>query len=160
MADLLQSARLFEVGTRLQTASSSLMEVARGGKPEHDALKWAGDFLARVDWTSDIKTEESIDGGLAVSAANTRPKFYASLVKIGPKFQKMGMGSERQVCEFLKAVYRCLQSGGTETGEMKSEYFTLASELLHLLSESIMVDLCNNGLPRRESVLTIGEAIA
>jgi len=160
MADLLQSAKLFEVGTRLQTASSCLMEVAGGKKPERDALKWAGDFLVRVDWTSGIESEESVDGGLAVSAANTRPKFYASLVKIGPKFQEMGMDSEEQVYEFLKALYRCLRSGGTEQSDMKSEYFALASELLHVLSESIMVDLCNNGLPRHDRVLTVGELIA
>jgi len=160
MADLLQSAKLFEVGTRLQTASSSLLKVARGDRPEPDALKWAGDFLTRVDWSSGVTSDESVDGGLAVSAANTRPKFYASLVRIGPKFQQMGIESEAQVYDFLKAVYRCLQSGGTEKSDMNSEYFALASELLHVLSESIMVDLCNNGLPRRERVLTLGESMA
>ena len=159
MADLLQSARLFGVGTKLQTASSSLREVARGAKPEPDALKWAGDFLARVDWASGIESSGSVDGGLAVSAANTRPKFYASLVKIGPKFQEMGMNSEKEVYDFLKAVYYCLQSGGTDTRDMESKHLSLASELLHVLSESIMVDLCNNGLPKHERVLTFGESV-
>jgi len=160
MADLLQSARLFEVGTRLQTASSNLREIARGDAARPDALKWAGDFLARVDWTSGIESKSRVDGGLAVSATNTRPKFYASLVKIGPKFRQMGIDSERQVYNFLGAVYRCLQSGGSETCDMKPEYFALASDLLHVLSESIMVDLCNNGLPRREQVLSFGVSVA
>ena len=121
MADLLQTARLFEVGTRLQTAASNLMSVAQGGAPDSSALRWAGDFLLRVDWTSGAAAKAGIDGGLAVSATNARPKFYASLVRIGPKFREVGIDSEEQIYSFLKAVYRFLQSGGSGTKDSPPE---------------------------------------
>jgi hypothetical protein len=160
MADLLQTARLFEVGTRLQTAASNLMSVAQGGAPDSSALRWAGDFLLRVDWTSGAAAKAGIDGGLAVSATNARPKFYASLVRIGPKFREVGIDSEEQIYSFLKAVYRFLQSGGSGTKDSPPERLKLAGEFLHMLSQSIMVDLSNNGLPKRKPVLTLGEFVA
>jgi len=160
MADLLQTARLFEVGTRLQTAAANLMSVAQGGKPDSNALKWAGDFLLRVDWNSNAMPKGGVDGGLAVSATSARPKFYASLVRIGPKLGQVGIRSEEQVYDFLRSIYGFLQSGGSQVLDLSADHFKLASEFLHILSQSIMVDLSNNGLPRRRSVLALGEFVA
>jgi len=161
MPDLLQSARLFEVSTRLQTASSCVNKFAKGTKlnpQEEDAFKWAGNFLAHVDWTSEIPVESGVEGGLTVSASNARPKFYASLLKIGPELQELGIDSEKEVRAFLGAVYRLLMSGGTETANISSDRLELVGELLHILSLNIMVDLSNNMLPRRQALLTIGES--
>jgi len=161
MPDLLQSAKLFEVSTKLQTASSCVGKFAQGRKldeKEQDIFKWAGSFLAQVDWTSEIQTESGVHGGLTVSATNARPKFYASLMKIGPKFRQVGIDSEEEVYQFLKAVYQLLLSGGTQQTDIPANRLYLACELLHTLSQNIMVDLSNNMLPRRRALLTIGES--
>lgn len=157
MADLLQTARLFEVGTRLQTASSNLMSIAEGNQPDAGALKWAGEFLSQVDWTSGIGSQAGVDGALTAAAANTRPKFFAALLRIQGDFQRAGIDSDERVYGFLKDVYTCLESGGTKKSTLRSEHLRLAGELLHVLSRSIMVDLSNNGLPRREPIFSIGE---
>lgn len=157
MADLLQTARLFEVGTRLQTASSNLMSIAEGNPPDASALKWAGGFLSQVDWTSGIGSQAGVDGALTVAAASTRPKFFAALLRIQGDFQRAGIDSDERVYGFLKDVYTCLESGGTKKSTLRSEHLRLAGELLHVLSRSIMVDLSNNGLPRREPIFSIGE---
>jgi len=160
MPDLLQSAKLFEVSTRLQTASSCVNRFAKGTKlspQEEDAFKWAGNFLAHVDWTSEIQTESGVEGGLTVSASNARPKFYASLIKIGPKLRELGIDSDKEVRAFLGAVYRLLMSGGTETANISSDRLELVGELLHILSLNIMVELSNNMLPKRRTLLTVGE---
>jgi hypothetical protein len=157
MADLLQTARLFEVGTRLQTASSNLVKIAQGSTPDIGALKWAGSFLCQVDWTSGIGSQPGMDGGLTAAATNTRPKFFAALLRIQGKFREVGIDSDERVYGFLKAIYRCLESGGIERDDLKAEHFMLAGELLHVLSRSIMVELSHNGLPKREPVLSIGE---
>jgi len=161
MPDLLQSAKLFEVGAKLQTASSCIGKFAHGDaldENERDIFKWAGTFLARVDWTSEIQAEIGEGGGLTVSATNTRPKFYASLIKIGPKFSDVGIDSEEKVYEFLKAVYRLLMSGGVQETDISPDQLELVRELLHILSQNIMVELSNNMLPRRRALLTIGES--
>jgi hypothetical protein len=158
MVDLLQSAKLFEVSVRLQTASSHLARVAEGiNLPSQDraTLRWAGNFLAEVDWNSGIKPGVGADGGLAVSATNTRPKFYASLMRIGPRFQDVGIDSEDKIYAFLKNLYIVLISGGTKKKGLRKDVLNLGTELLHILSRSIMVDLCNNGLPRQQPLLRI-----
>jgi hypothetical protein len=161
MPDLLQSAKLFEVSTRLQTASSCIGKLAQGlelDERDQDIFKWVGTFLAQVDWTSGIEAESGVEGGLTVSATNARPKFYASLIKIGPKFRQVGVDSEEKVYQFLKAVYQLLMSGGTQSKDIPSERLELARELLHILSQNITVDLSNNMLPRRQVLVTIGES--
>ena len=161
MPDLLQSARLFEVSTKLQTASSCIGKFAQGGKldqKEKDIFKWAGSFLVKVDWTSEIQAESGADGGLTVSATNTRPKFYSSLIKIGPKLQEIGIDSKEKISKFLNEIYRLLISGGTEAANISSEQLELVRELLHILSLNIMVDLSNNMLPRQRTLSTIGES--
>lgn len=161
MPDLLQSAKLFEVGAKLQTASSCVGKFAQGlvlEEKDQNILKWAGGFLSRVDWTSEIDSEAGEVSGLTVSATNTRPKFYASLLKISPKFSKVGIDSEQEVYKFLKAVYSFLISGGTNVTSLTHDQLELVCELLHTLSQNIIVDLSNNMLPKRRSLLSIGES--
>lgn len=161
MPDLLQSAKLFEISTKLQTASSCLGKFAEGLEldvSEQNILKWAGNFLAQVDWTSGIQVESGEEGSLTVSATNARPKFYASLMKIGPKFSQAGIDSEDKVYEFLSTVYRLLMSGEIQQANMSANRLGLMQELLHTLSQNIIVDLSNNMLPRRRTLLTIGES--
>jgi hypothetical protein len=161
MPDLLQSAKLFEVSTKLQTASSCVVKFAQGralDEKEQDIFKWAGSFLTQVDWTSKIKAESGVEGGLTVSATNARPKFYASLIKMGPKLRQVGMDSEEKVYQFLTAVYQFLLSGGAPSEPIPIERLELVRELLHTLSQNITVDLSNNMLPRRQVLVTIGES--
>jgi len=161
MPDLLQSAKLFEVGAKLQTASSCMSKCAQGlelDEKDREILKWAGSFLAQVDWTSEIGVETGDGGGLSVSATNTRPKFYASLLKIGPKFSEVGITPEKNIYKFLKSVYSLLISGGTNGTKIPTDQLELVSELLHTLSQNIMVDLSNNMLPTRHTLLSVGES--
>ena len=160
MADLLQSARLFEVSTRLQTASSCIKKFVKEKEvspKEQEAFKWAGNFLARVDWNSGIPADTGVVGGLTVSATSARPKFYSSLIKIGPQLQVAGIDSDEKVTTFLAAAYKLLMSGGKDRKDITDQRLALLGELLHLISQSIMVDLSNNMLPRRRTLLTVGE---
>ena len=141
MLDILQSAKLFEVSTKLQTASSCIGKIAQGNKlneKEQDIFKWAGSFLAQVDWTSGIQTESGgVEGSFTVSASKARPKFYAALIKIIPKLRESGLDSEEKVGSFLKTVYVFLMSGGTYSIDIPLEQLALARELLHILSLSL-----------------------
>lgn len=159
MTDLLQSARLFEVSTRIQSTSTWLFEFAEGKKLDaqgKSSFKWAGRFLTKVDWTSGITTETSIEGGLAFSATNTRPKFYASLVKTAPDFQAIGIDSEKKLNLFLSGLYRVLIAEGEDSTSLDENHLKIASKFLHVLSESIIVELSNNGLPRQQTFSSVG----
>jgi hypothetical protein len=137
----------------------NLRGVAEGDVPNADALRWAGDFLSQVDWTSGLGSQPGIDGGLTAAATNTRPKFFAALLRIQDQFQEIGITSDENVDGFLRATYKCLKSGGTDRDDLKAEHLRLAGELLQVLSRSIMVELSNNGLPKRGPILSAGESI-
>jgi len=159
MADLLKSTRLLEVSSHLQLAASSLRSLAQGRSPDRlgqDSLKWAGHFLPQVDWNSKVQPTPGIGGGLAVQATATRPTFYSALIRIAPDFQRAGMTSQKAVFDFLDALYRVLNSGGNSAKSLPSEKLNLGAELLHTLSQTLVAELSNNGLPRQPVRLTTG----
>ena len=160
MSDLLQTARLFEVSTKLQSTSSLINRYAEGYPLDSNGRKifqWAGSFLTRVDWNSDIEAEPGVGGGLTVSATSTRPKFYESLLKIAPKLNEVGIQSETDVQKFLGGLYKLLISEGKKRNGLQKSHLKVAGELLHVLSKSIIVELNNNGLPKRTTNLSIGD---
>ncbi|HUW82538.1 MAG TPA: hypothetical protein VMZ31_07020 [Phycisphaerae bacterium] len=157
MADLLQSSRLFRVSSKLQSASTSLSKLAEGGTLEvkdHDALTWAGEFLAEVDWTYESTTKSGLDRGSALQATSARPYFYRALMKVDPdEFTRAGVETEEQLRGFLQNVYGTLQSAGNEL-HLSREQLELASQVLSVIARSILAQLNNNGLPRRPVQLT------
>jgi hypothetical protein len=155
MSDLLQSAKLFEVSVRLTDASNCLRTI-EDNEPDlscQESLKWAGRFLTEVDWNSGV-TNQGIEGGLAVSATSARPKFYAAINRIAPRFKDVGINSENDLSAYFKRVYSLLNSGGTQE-DLGTEELRLFEDLLYLLSQSITVELSNNGLPRNPSFLSV-----
>ena len=158
MTDLLQSARLFEVSTRLQSASSCLLRSAENNElSDHgkESLEWAGILLTNMDWSSGISSSTSVEGGLSFSATDTRPKFYASLMKIAPDFMAIGIDTEDKLYQFLSKLYKFLAQKEKQISLNKEE-LKVAGKLLQVLSESIIVELSNNGLPKEHTDLTVG----
>jgi hypothetical protein len=159
MSDLLQSSRLFEVSTRLQTASACLSRLAVGETPEpacEESLKWAGNFLGQVDWNSELEPGPRAGGNLAVQATTTRPTFYASVLKIAPDFVSAGVKTQDEIVVYLRSVYELLDSGGAKKSSLSADRISLAARLLHVMSQSLLAQLGNNGLPKQPFRLTIG----
>ena len=104
MTDLLQSAELFDLSSRLGTASSALRSLAqRGSISEHaqKELEWTGRFLSQVDWEQEHKSTGG-SGSLAVQVTTVRPTFYASVARLAPRFAEMKMKSLDLVSRFLQ----------------------------------------------------------
>jgi hypothetical protein len=159
MSDLLRSIRVLEVSSRLQSAASSLAALAQGTGPDatgRDALKWTGDLLAQIDWPTKVPTKPGVGGGLAVHATAASPSFYASLIEAVPAFALVGITSQEDIFQFLGALYETLESGGTKTHKLAPKQLTLASELLESISESLVAQLSNNGLPKQPTRLPVG----
>jgi len=152
MSDLLQSAQLFEVSSRLQTASTYLQKMVDGegpGPAGEDALKWAGAFLTQVDWASKIKPAEGAREGLAVQATSARPSFYRVITKLFPVFEHNGITTSEDVSAFLGDVYTTLVGGGTVTEGLVPERLRIAATLLELLSQSVLSQLSDDSVPEQ-----------
>ena len=159
MADLLKSTRLLEVSSHLQLAATSLHSLAKGEVPDRigkQALEWSGAFLTQVDWNSRVRPKPGIGGGLAVQATATRPTFYSALIRVAPSLEKAGVKSQEAVYEFLDAIYNVLNSGGEKTEGMPRERLHLGADLLDTLSQTLVSELSNNGLPRQPTRLSTG----
>jgi hypothetical protein len=159
MEDMALTARLFETSSRLRLASSWLERIAEGGEPNtegKDTLKWAGQFMCEVDWSSPTTHKASVGGGFALQATTVRPTFYSSLFRLAPRLRKAGMEKEEDVLSFLSSLYHNLiSSGAPGKGHKKlsPEYSKLGAILLQEISKSILVQLSNNGLPRTKTTL-------
>lgn len=152
MSDLLQSAKLFEVSARLQTASTYLLGVAEDKQPGdagQQALKWAGNFLSQVDWASKVKPSGEGREGLAVQAASARPAFYRVLMRLLPVFEEHGINTSGAVSSFLSRVYKTLVAGGTDRNGASPEHLRLAATLLERLAQSVLSQLSDEGTPEK-----------
>jgi len=159
MSDLLRSVRGLEVSSRLQSAASSLAALAQGIRPDataRDALKWTGDLLAQIDWPTKVPTKPGVGGGLAVHATAASPSFYASLIEAVPAFARVGITSQDDIFQFLRALCETLESPGARRPKLARNQLILASELLESISESLVAQLSNNGLSQQPTRLTVG----
>lgn len=154
MEDLGMTAKLFETSSNLQLASIWLKRIVEGEQIDSEGkevLHWAGKFLYEVDWSSKIPQQTSVGGGLALQATSVRPTFYSSLIRIAPKFKEAGMKTEEEILNFLRRLYQNLLTlGAPGKGHKKLKYSEskLGALLLHEISESIFIQLNNNGLQR------------
>ncbi len=154
MEDLGMTAKLFETSSNLQLASIWLKRIVEGEQVDSEGkevLTWTGKFLYEVDWSSKIPQKTSVGGGLALQATSVRPTFYSSLIRIAPKFKEAGMKTEEEILNFLRCLYQNLLTlGAPGKGHKKLKYFEskLGALLLHEISESILIQINNNGFPR------------
>lgn len=149
MPDLMKSALMFEVSSRLESVSTWFTKVSRGENPDalgDDSLSWTGNLMGQMDWNLSNPTSGDRDNGLAVQIASTRPIFYSAIIKCAPEFKRVGIDSEEKIMDFLKETYRFLSSKRRNQEKMRSEYLKLASMLFHFLSQSLMVQLSGNGV--------------
>lgn len=159
MEDMGMTAKLFETSSKLRLASSSLDRIASGDQLDNvaiEALTWAGRFLSAVDWSSAGSGKSQVGGGLALQATSVRPTFYSSILRIAPMFKEAGMKGDKDVMSFLGLLYANLLSPGAPgrgRKRLNPAQARLAARLLHEVSQSILVQLNNNGLPRSTSSL-------
>ncbi len=156
MEDLNLASKLFQASSKLNQASSWLVELAEGREPDEEGIKtlnWVGQFISEVDISSRLTSGVSVGGSLSIQATSVRPTFYSSVMRIAPLFQKAGFNSGEEIIGFLNRLNALLSVKGTKDHGMSQRqiavYYKLASELLKEVSRSIMVQLSNNGLPRR-----------
>jgi hypothetical protein len=157
MEDMGMTAQLFQTSSRLHSASSWLRKIAQGEDVDSQAqelLKWTGTFLREVDWSSSAQ-KGTAGGGLVLQATSIRPTFYSVLIRIAPELQAAGLKSEKQIGGFLTLLYDTLSAGGVIKGPRKlnAKHSEAAATLLHEISQSILVQMNNNGLPRAYSSL-------
>jgi len=157
MADLLQSARLFEVSSKLQSVSATLGRMSKGVSPEEGSkpsLEWAGNLLMQVDWTCDLPNKSGLSGQETAQATSTRPVFYKALRRIRPEeFRNAGIIDKDTMQDFLNSLYMFLISNGT-LGSLTQERLSLSSRVLSILSRTLLSRLNNNGVPRQPNHLT------
>src|ERR1039458_9044394 len=153
MTDLNESSHLFEASSRLDSAATILGRLSEGQATtpaDREALKWAGGFLSEVDWSSGVSNDARSLGNLAVQATEVRPTFYAALIGIERRLREAGLKQENEVVEFLQKLYRFLIRGGMKgkgKATLPSERLQLASAFLLELSQRLLIQLTDNGLP-------------
>jgi len=158
MTDIVRTASLIEMSSKLQTASYCLKKLSAGAPPserEKKDLKWTANLLVQIDWQTKPSGKLGDEVGMAVQAATTRPTFYESLLKVRPRFKSVGINSGEEVIVFLKQLYSTLSAGGSKS-KLSEEKKILASEFLEVLSHSIISELNNNGLPRDNDSVILG----
>lgn len=161
MTDLMKASRLFEVSTRLQSASQGLSVLAAGEQltpSGKSSLQWAGRFLAQVDRTAKVIIDPGVGGGMVAQVTNARPTFYDSLMAITSEFTAAGISSEEDVFALLHTLYLFMSSDEQKEGDLSSNELTLTAKLLRVISRKLLVRLNNNGLPSQPVNLTIGTA--
>ncbi len=153
MEDMGLTGKLFETSLKFQLASMWLQKISAGESADEEGkniLSWIGVLLREIDWSSNIPTRTSVGGGLSVQATTVRPTFYSSLIRIAPKFKEAGFTTERDILNFLSNLYYNLLSHGTPGRghkKLNSSESELGVLLLQEISESILIQLNNNGLP-------------
>lgn len=155
MEDLNLVSRLFLASSKLNQASSWLEKLAKGQQPDSEGaqtLNWVGRFLSEVGTSRGA----SGGGGLSIQATSVRPTFYSSVLRIAPRFQEAGLNSDKEVIAFLERLNGLLLVSGSRDAAKKQQLdeaqYRLAVELLREVSRSILVQLSNNGLPRRDTL--------
>ena len=152
MTDMDRTASLFEISSKLQTAAICLRQLTQGKSPntrDEIILKWTGHLLIQMDWQ--VKSsKKGFGASLAIQAASTRPTFYDALTKIVPRFD-----SDKDIVDFLKGLYKTLETGGVKA-HLTPDRLGIASDLFTVLSQSLIAELSNNGLPKQNTWLTTG----
>jgi len=154
-------AELFKTSSKFARAAASLEKMATGQNkiepPERDALSWAGNFLFVVDWNAHPQPSNPVVGNFALQATAVRPTFYSCLFRMAQQIRDAGMNDEKQLKSFLIDLYSTLLSTAIESNKKKrklnADQLKLGALLLHEVSESILVQINNNGLPQPSATL-------
>lgn len=115
MKDLIESSRLFEASSRMQTAANSLKVLADKGQIDQQLranLDWVHHFLHEVDLTSFGQSDISPD--FAVPATEARPFFYAALANIDDALRAAGINDEVELQHLVAQTFDALDLGASE----------------------------------------------
>lgn len=166
MQDILETSRIFEASSKLQSTASLLVKIAEKqdlSEGEANLLVWSGRFLSEVDWSFSDKTKEDTSGSFALQATAIRPTFYSSLISTASHFRNAGLKSEQQIANFLHKVYKLLLQGGvvaeTESKLTKRE-LKLAHDFFSGMSRNLLIQLNRNGVSTHNDISTSDLMIA
>lgn len=144
MKDLIESSRLFEASSRMQTAANTLRQISDRAVPDpalRENLQWVGHFLEEVDLASFGQSDISAD--FAVPATEARPFFYEALDNIDTLLRASGIADESKLRIFLTETFGVLTSGGGKT--VSAQQLSLAAALLERFASAILTQL--NSIP-------------
>lgn len=139
--DLHASATMFEASTWLQSASTALLGLMRGNRPDlsaQTAMQWAGSFLLTMDWEQGRHAASASDA-LAMQATTARPTFYATLMKVKPLFHDFGLSGRDELVRFLRSLYGVLSAGGESGEKLDQKQLKAGAALLHELSAGLLL---------------------
>jgi len=156
MSDMTRAASLLEVSSKLQTASNCLKHLNEKGPNSYEksVLEWTGKLLIQIDWDTKFSKKE-FNASMVFQAASTRPNFYGALMRISPKLNEIGVKSAKDLSDFLKGLFRTLESGGSKP-QLTGQRLYVASDFLGELSKNLLSELSNNGLPKQKLSLMVG----
>lgn len=145
--DLNASATMFEASTWLQSASTALLQLRSGHRPDlsaQHAMQWAGSFLLTMDWEHGRHAASTSDS-LAMQATAARPTFYATLMKVGPLFRDLGLGGREELMSFFRSLYETLAAGGESGSALSQQQLKAGAALLHELSAGLLLLISQDG---------------
>jgi len=163
MEDLNLTVRLLEASSKLKSASLALESISKKTPPGPEAaktLKWVGEFLMLMDWSSRPASHSNITPPeLEPQVTSVRPTFYSSLLHLGPALEKEEISNQEELFKFLRTLYIFLEAPIDEGSRFKpinEGYSRLGAKLLQELSQAIMIQLNSSNLPSGPQLLTAG----
>jgi hypothetical protein len=148
--NLFQISRLFEASSILQSAATGLSQltVRSPTSAEREAFAWVAEFLTSVDWSANSQPNPA----LAVEATAVRPVFYNTLLAIEQQFKSAEMTTPDRIVEFLKDLYHSLRAPD-DREKLNAESLELGANFLGQISQSLLAQITNNGVPQNEELV-------
>lgn len=148
MRSLLETSEIFEASSKLQAAATALAAISERAAirdADRENLKWCGNFLQEVDWSTHTPGAAAGCGNLAVQATEVRPSFYATLLNARRLFLDAGV-RENEIQAFLAKTYEFLSSAETMNG-CDVRQLKLAAIFLDKVAADLLMRLTANGVP-------------
>jgi hypothetical protein len=140
MKDLIESSRLFEASSRMQTAANSLKVLADNGHIDQrlrENLDWVHHFLHEVDLASFGQSDISPD--FAIPATEARPFFYSAVAQIDDALRASGIRDEAQLRELLANTFDALDA--KDTKKPTADQLHVVANVLERFANAILTRL-------------------
>lgn len=140
MKDLIESSRLFEASSRMQTAANTLRLMNSQQVVEASLcanLEWVGHFLQQVDLSTFGQTGISAD--FAIPATEARPFFYEALADIDNLLHAADIEDDAKLRSFLTDTFTSLTSSGSKS--IAPDKISLVATLLERFANAILTRL-------------------
>jgi hypothetical protein len=151
MKDLIESSRLFEASSRMQTAANSLKVLADNGKIDQQLranLDWVHHFLHEVDLASFGQSDISPD--FAVPATEARPFFYAAMANIDDALRAAGIHDEVELRHLVADTFDALEPNANK--QPASAKLRAVAKLLERFANAILNKLDSPPFPNDASM--------